>query len=895
MINKSATSHNILNDLHRARNYRFQTELKKKMNIKKLNRNETSIGDSDNFIQRAKKVILDPKIAEENSYIQNFIKEKIQESTESISERIAFKNNFVEDQLNSKRNVNNLNIQFYDEIGEEDESIQIISPQFSKKLQTTRPLGTFKNVFDSIEDSSEEDIDQISNFLIILPTNIVKKYWDYLIMVLTLLTIYETPYSLAFRDTGDGLNLEFFVNLSVDAIFCLDMIVTFFCAYYDSEERLITSRSKIALNYFNSWFILDIFSSVPISAIFEMISNSSEETSKHQIIKLNRLVRVSRAFRILKWFRIIRLAKLASATDKPISSNSNINNYVQKMKKPFKSFIKLCMIIITFMYFLSCLWVYLARIQEQFGEYRTWLYFTNNVDSDNFSIFIDSLYFNLVTILSIGYGDIVAKTFCEYCYMLFLLSLGVGVYSYTVSKLSTIFSHVDEKTLKYERKLNILINIQRSHDLPEDLFRKMQRSIRYDYEANYEEMNKLVETLPANLKLTMYLSMYLKLIKKLSFFQTQSYEFIIFVLPLLKPVKFMRKEYIVNLGDYFSEFYMITSGRISIQLGEQYDFFNLHSLLPGHSFGDLMMYINEQSPFNFMSTAKTSSLLILSRESFNTIKNSFKKNLKIALAYSYKFLIMIEEKHYLAIQFHEANGNLDDFNQFYKTKINKKRKAAITANQIERDKEDFIVLMQNKESSPLDKDKNQKINNLKRNFDLLKMRSLTGALDLTKQDTQSNKSERRSISQGKDDPKEEENIIGRKYSAEQRASSFKNHKTGKIVTAISILPKRVVSFNDDSRNSLEGLTKKVFLKAGLIDKDRYVYEHKGFIFCRKCKTRNKLTKTEPVKLNRKKSHLRKRIKNLKDNNLNEIEKFTVEKQIKRLESIHSFLANSKKF
>ena len=92
-------------------------------------------------------------------------------------------------------------------------------------------------------------------------------YWDLFISLLIVSTAIYTPYRLAYIDeeTIEWVVLE----VVVDTFFFLDIIFTFFSAYYDSTDVLIDRRSKIACNYMRGWFWVDFMAIFPISLILK--------------------------------------------------------------------------------------------------------------------------------------------------------------------------------------------------------------------------------------------------------------------------------------------------------------------------------------------------------------------------------------------------------------------------------------------------------------------------------------------------------------------------------------------------------------------------------------------------------------------------------------------------
>jgi hypothetical protein len=68
------------------------------------------------------------------------------------------------------------------------------------------------------------------------------------------------------------------IDVCADWICVINIVLTFFTSYYNVDEELITDKKAIALNYFRSWFAIDLISIVPM--LFEIIPNYPEN---HQL------------------------------------------------------------------------------------------------------------------------------------------------------------------------------------------------------------------------------------------------------------------------------------------------------------------------------------------------------------------------------------------------------------------------------------------------------------------------------------------------------------------------------------------------------------------------------------------------------------------------------------
>ena len=99
-----------------------------------------------------------------------------------------------------------------------------------------------------------------------------------------------TPFKLAFYESSEAWTLEI-IHLILDGLFLLDMVITFFSAYYDDHDQIITSKKKLAFNYLKSWFFID---AVALAHLFLITQNIQGYTS------LLRFLRFPKFFRLLK-------------------------------------------------------------------------------------------------------------------------------------------------------------------------------------------------------------------------------------------------------------------------------------------------------------------------------------------------------------------------------------------------------------------------------------------------------------------------------------------------------------------------------------------------------------------------------------------------------------------
>ena len=61
-------------------------------------------------------------------------------------------------------------------------------------------------------------------------------------------------------------------------IFIFDLVLTFFSAYYETDEILITSHKVIAFKYLKSWFLIDLLACIPFNTVIQSFTSSTSGT-----------------------------------------------------------------------------------------------------------------------------------------------------------------------------------------------------------------------------------------------------------------------------------------------------------------------------------------------------------------------------------------------------------------------------------------------------------------------------------------------------------------------------------------------------------------------------------------------------------------------------------------
>ncbi len=496
--------------------------------------------------------------------------------------------------------------------------------------------------------------------LLIFHDSITMIVCDIMIFLIVIYTIIVTPIYLCFYPYSFPFKLlECFIEL----IFLFDMIMNFFTTFYDKEENLVLKLNLIAERYLSSWFLYDLVSSFPIEYISFFINIDSRITNADYTI----------SYEVFKWIKVLQVSKIFRDN----SLGRLIGNIVLNENYRLNRIIKFGFLFFFLSHISSCFFIYLGNSSTSQNNWIT----RNEVGSNKFDIYITSLYYNLVTIYSIGYGDITPVNLLEKTWVMILMIVGSILYSYAVSSISTIFLEKNIKCVEFERKLTVLESIDSEYVVPCTLMEKITKTIKFQYNKNENERFQFLESLPGKLKNDLMIIMYKEMIAQQSFFKKQPNDFLLYVLPMLRFHRVEQGEVLISVGDMVGEMYFVIKGSLSLTLGIHSNNLQLWKVRKGNHFGDLLMQLNENSPFELKCKKKYTDVLVLKKEDFIKIKNSFTSNIYDILDTSLNELKFVDKKFQL---FHILSNHYKD------PKIVKKKMTQLIRYLFEKGLDDYL-------------------------------------------------------------------------------------------------------------------------------------------------------------------------------------------------------------
>lgn len=450
-----------------------------------------------------------------------------------------------------------------------------------------------------------------SNIDLNLPFGIIwnesktREFWNLIMGVLLIYIAFATPFVISFLE-ADEQDKFYGIDVFIDIMFILDIIFTLNTAFYTEENVLIISRKQIFINYLKNGLVFDLISSVPLS-FFETPTGAYSNT-----IKLIRLRSTARLFRLSKLFKAFNSQE--SSVIKSIRSFLGISYSAEKV---FKVLFKIIMCI----HLAACIWHLLASIDGY--EPDSWLSRTKNVDKSNGFKYLLSLYWTIISLSTIGYGDISPYTLPERIFAIFWMIFAMYLLSFTISSLSLTLSQIDLKKIHLNDQMSFIDDFSSEVKLSKRLKKELQQTVLQKIEKftySYENQVALIAELPKEIKKEVALNLQGGAAIRFDLFFSEDLSLIIEILPLLENLQIKGMQRLYSKGENANKIFFLIKGQVNFLLNNDMTTFQVFS--DRGYFGDIETILGIPR-MNSAETSTECKILLMGIELLRKVQKHF--------------------------------------------------------------------------------------------------------------------------------------------------------------------------------------------------------------------------------------------------------------------------------
>ena len=532
---------------------------------------------------------------------------------------------------------------------------------FIEKNDKRRPY-VFKNVFDSLSEN-ELDMDYHANWYNFHPENKFRKFWIILSDVCLLISAIYFPLMLALINDFVENNGYIYFETVIDIVLIIEHIIKFLTGFYD-KEFINYNFFKIILSFSMPSLIFYTLTCLPLSIIALLMKITINDY--YMINEYRRATIIFKFFRFIalfKWMNVSSLTQKENTTVKVTKHKKEENHNINPKKDILiAGLIRVMVLFVLFViitHIFACIWMYIGKDCFKV-EGNSWI-FRSNLTTDS-EIYAAAFYFCLVTIFSIGYGDIIAVTYRERSFLLFFLMFASVIYAYFISALSSLVQQFNVKP-DMSKTLNLIDDLVKEYNISSTLRQNLINSVENNDIIIKKIRAELILSMPKKTQMDLYEGMFYKKIKNLKYFSeiNNNEDFIRFVIFLLEYKVYRKGDYVITSGQLVENLFMLSDGKINVDLDFKYEYFTIAKIQKNYHYGDILMFARATSHVYLKVSTSKAFVFLLNQEHLVHLKLNFPEHSKKVTKISLKINSLIEERRKMAMEYFDRNGHFDGF------------------------------------------------------------------------------------------------------------------------------------------------------------------------------------------------------------------------------------------
>jgi len=400
----------------------------------------------------------------------------------------------------------------------------------------------YKKNDDKADDAAPSN--HINKMLIDPNSNFMRK-WDITSIALLCFVMVVTPYEVAFLPTE--LNGLFVINRLIDLYFISDMVIQFFLMYRDEEKGvLVKDQQLIIQQYLKCWFWIDLVSILPFDMLGVIFD--SDELNKAKAL------RVVRLFRLAKLLRILRAGRMFDRWESAVAVNYSVLTLVK--------FLFLTVIVAHWM---ACVWHMTVVIEDAEPNWVSgYLCSGSDIRPCGYphgEVYIVALYWAVMTMSTIGYGDVTAQTTSERVVATFGMFIGSSIFAYIVGAVTGTVATMGARKTEFYELMDGVNGYMEEVQLPNPIRMRIREYFRHRFNTGTLHSNAdLLNMMSPALREGVATHTHAGWIRDIPYFSNCNDEFVVKVALSLEHRTFAPHELVISLLEDTEVMYIVKAG-----------------------------------------------------------------------------------------------------------------------------------------------------------------------------------------------------------------------------------------------------------------------------------------------------------------------------------------------
>ncbi|KAG8635847.1 hypothetical protein MANES_16G069300v8 [Manihot esculenta] len=443
---------------------------------------------------------------------------------------------------------------------------------------------------------------------VIAPYDRRYRWWQTFLVALVIYSAWASPFELAFKKAATDAFMP--VDLVVDAFFAMDILLTFFVAYLDkSTYLLVDDHKKIALRYVTSlWFPMDVASTLPFQFLYRIFTGKmshGEIFGFLNLLRLWRLRRVSELFKRLEkdtrfGYFWTRLFKLISVTLFAVHSAGCFYFWLAAHHKTPEN-------------------TWIGVEVSDFKHRSIWLCYTY------------SIYWSIVTLTTVGYGDLHAVNTGEKIFNMLYMLFNIGLTAYIIGNMTNLIVHSAVRTFAMRDAINEILRFGSKNRLPEGLKGQMLAHMQLKFKTAELQQEEVLQDLPKAIRSSIAQHLFHSTVGNTYLVKGVSEDLISQLVSEMKAEYYPPKVEIILQNEIPTDFYILVSGEVDVLTYKNGTEQSLSKLGAADMAGEIGVIFNIPQPFT-VRTKRLSQVIRMSHHHFKQMVQPQSEDGKIIIS-----------------------------------------------------------------------------------------------------------------------------------------------------------------------------------------------------------------------------------------------------------------------